>query len=83
MLPGFFKSLSGRYKRIRRRPAASPDPVRYAHGFERLSQLEALAEAGELMLFYGDFYPLTRPSSILHTAISATFPFLPFATRRS
>ncbi len=28
--------------------------MRYAHGVERLSQLEALAEAGELTLFYGD-----------------------------
>ena len=27
--------------------------MRYAHGVEQLSQLEALAEAGELTLFYG------------------------------
>ena len=46
--------IGGRYKRIRQRPASQPDPLRYAHSVERLRQLEALAGAGEVTLFYGD-----------------------------
>ena len=49
-----FKRFGGRYKRIRRRPANRPDPLRYRETVDRSGELEALAEVGESTIFYGD-----------------------------
>ena len=51
-VPSFFKSLGGRYKRIRRRVKGRSDPVRFAAKHEQLGELEALSRAGHLTLLY-------------------------------
>ena len=50
----FFKSLDGRYTRIRKRCKGKPDPDLYAFKVELMTELEQLAEQGLIDLFYGD-----------------------------
>lgn len=50
----FFKSLNGRYKRIRKRCKQKPDPELYGLKVEQLAQLEQLQQKGLIDLFYGD-----------------------------
>ena len=50
----FFKSLDGRYKRIRKRCKGAPNPAVYGLKAEQLAELERLSAAGALDLFYGD-----------------------------
>jgi transposase len=50
----FFKSLGGRYKRIRRRCKGQPHPELYKHKIECLEQLEQLSEEKLIDLFYAD-----------------------------
>ncbi len=50
----FFKSLGGRYKRLRKRLKGKPDPAIYEDKVLDLRELEKLAEQGLIDLFYGD-----------------------------
>jgi transposase len=50
----FFKSIGGRYKRIRTRPKGKPDDQFYHHQVEVIAELEHLSETGEIDLYYGD-----------------------------
>lgn len=50
----FFKSLGGRYKRIRRRCKGKPDTELYQFKVECLKELEKLSVLGLIDLFYGD-----------------------------
>jgi hypothetical protein len=49
-----FKSLDGRYKRIRLLCKGKPDPNFYAFKIELIANLEQLAQQGLIDLFYGD-----------------------------
>ena len=53
-LSPFFKSLGGRYKRIRRRCKGKPNEEVYKFKLECLKELEKLSESGLIDLFYGD-----------------------------
>lgn len=50
----FFKSLGGRYKRIRRRCKKKPHAELYQFKLTCLAELEKLSEMGLIDLFYGD-----------------------------
>ncbi len=50
----FFKSLGGRYKRIRKRCKGTPDSDWYSYKLGRLRELEELDQQGAINLFYGD-----------------------------
>jgi transposase len=50
----FFKSLGGKYKRIRRRCKRKPNAELYQFKIECLKELEKLSETGLIDLFYGD-----------------------------
>jgi transposase len=50
----FFKSIDGRYKRIRTRPKGKPDTEYYRHQVGVIAELEHLSETGEIDLYYGD-----------------------------
>ena len=50
----FFKSLGGRYKRIRKRCKGKPCPELYDYKVEKLAELEKLHKKGLIDLFYGD-----------------------------
>jgi len=53
-VPSFFKTLGGRFKRIRKRPKGKPEPSVYAFRKACLGELEKLAEQGLVDVFYGD-----------------------------
>lgn len=50
----FFKSIGGRYKRIRLRPEGKPDPEYYRQHVSVIAQLEELNRTGETELYCGD-----------------------------
>lgn len=80
MLESFFKSLGGRYKRIRKRCKGRPDPEIYALKVAQLTELEQLSKQGTIDLFYGDEshvcsegytpYGWQFPGEAVHTAVA-------------
>jgi transposase len=53
-VPPFFKSIGGRYKRVRKRCNGKPDAALYAHKRWCLQEFERLSEQGLIDLFYAD-----------------------------
>jgi hypothetical protein len=50
----FFKSINGRYRRIRTRLKGRPDAEYYRLQVAVIAELERLSETGDIDLYYGD-----------------------------
>jgi hypothetical protein len=91
----FFKSIDGRYKRIRTRPEGKPDVEYYRHQAVVPAELEHLSETGEIDLYYGDeshfcsqgYVPCGRqfPCEDVHTPVDKSYRiiYLDLSTERA